>query len=70
MAYSQTHQPSDIEKQINTIRSQLYGKKLNLASTSAVPISEQSYIARDLTKTMILAVLIIAIQLVIFVIKP
>lgn len=71
MAYSQTHQPSDIEKRIGSIRTQLYGKKVNLASNKAIQsLSEQSYLVKDLTKTMLLATAVIAIQLVIFLIKP
>ncbi len=72
MAYSQKYQPSEIEKRIGTIRSQLYGKEvINLTSPTGSAnnhhlISEHHAAKRDLLKTAVLATVALAIQFALF----
>ncbi len=72
MAYTQSHQPSDIEKRLGAIRSQLYGKQVHLkpgsttTSTQSHLVEEHSQVQKDLFKTTILAVVMITIQVVLY----
>lgn len=73
MPISQTHKPSDIEKRLGAIRSQLYGKEVHYTpvgnpTTTHNPhlLHEQQLVQKDLLKTTVLAVILITVQVVLY----
>lgn len=76
MAYTQTKKTTELEKRLNKLKVQLYGKEVEVTGSGTsqiagrantnLPLSETSYLKKDLIKIFLVSSFLIGIQISFF----